>query len=137
VLEPFLGSIQVAAGQVDLGAEGLRKGNERRHASRLGFVQRTVQRLPDVIDLPAEEVEASEERQRQSQRLARRQLLRPRDGRGQELAGRRVVTDVVGARASNERHPRQLAVVPVRELGGASQRILRPVVGAHAGTGPS
>jgi hypothetical protein len=128
VLEPFLGPIQVAAGEVDLGAEGLRKGNERRHASRLGFVQCPVQRLPGGIDLPAEEVEASEERERQAERLTRREPLRAREGGWQELPGRRVVTDVVGARASNERHPGQLALFPVRELGGASQRVLCPIV---------
>ena len=61
VLEALLRPIQVSAKKVELGAEGLREGNERGHASCLGFLQGPVEHDVGLVELSAEKVETSEE----------------------------------------------------------------------------
>ncbi len=118
----------VAEDEVDLAAERLRPRHERGHASRLDLFEGLVEEMDRVLDLAPQEVKATEQRERLTQRLARGQSPRARQCGPQQLAGRRVVPQIVPAGAPNQVDPGELLVVSGGELGGVGQRLLRSFV---------
>ena len=121
-----LGGVDVAEDEVELAAKRLRPGDERRHASRVGLVQRLVEDVERVLDLAAQEVEAAEhgERLATAGRSSRWTARRPSGGARRPPHSRRcracTAPRIRSTHASSSsRPPASSAVV---------QRLLRTVV---------
>ncbi len=128
VLEARLGGVEVAKRNVQLTAECLRPGDEGGHPTRLGLRQGPVEEVKRVLDLPAQEVVAAEQRERLSERLAGSELQRALHTRAQRLAGRSVVAEVVARGSADHVDPRQLLLPARGQVGRALQRVFRALV---------
>ncbi len=70
VLEARFRGVHVAEGEIDLGAEGLRPRDERRHPASVDFVQSLIQHMDRILDLASQKVVATEHGQGHGERLA-------------------------------------------------------------------
>src|SRR6185295_13156283 len=109
-------------------AERFRPRQERGHAPCLDLFDGLVQDVERVLDLASQEVEAAEQRERLTEGLTQVQPARACDGGTQELAGSRVIPDIVPASTADQLDPRELLVVPDDVVGCAGQRFLRSFV---------